>query len=95
MVFFLKVSHLPKRNYIYPKTLSPSGRLRIGYVSSDFRDHAMFHLFQSVPRLHDRKKVEIFCYSLSPDDGSRFRENFVRECEHFSDLSKVGFCVAI
>lgn len=46
---------------------------------------------QSMPGLHDRKKVEIFCYSLSPDDGSRYREKFVRECEHFVDLSKVGY----
>jgi protein O-GlcNAc transferase len=65
--------------------------LRIGYVSSDFRDHATSHLMQSMPGLHDRKKVEIFCYSLSPDDGSRYREKFVRECEHFVDLSKVGY----
>lgn len=45
-------------------------RIRIGYVSSDFKDHPTAHLMQSVPELHDRHRFKIFCYSLSPDDGS-------------------------
>jgi protein O-GlcNAc transferase len=44
---------------------------------------------QSLPGLHDRAKVEIFCYSLSPDDGTTFRQKVSREAEHFIDLSAV------
>jgi protein O-GlcNAc transferase len=56
-------------------------------VSSDFCNHPTAHLMQSIPGLHNRKRVEIFCYSLSADDGTAFRAKIQRETEHFVDLS--------
>lgn len=44
---------------------------------------------QSVPGLHDKNRVEIFCYALSPDDGTTFRAKIAREAHHFIDLSQV------
>jgi protein O-GlcNAc transferase len=44
---------------------------------------------QSIPGLHNRKRVEIFCYSLSADDGTAFRAKIQRETEHFIDLSSI------
>jgi len=44
---------------------------------------------QSIPGLHDREKVEIFCYALSADDGTTFRAKIAREAEHFIDLSQI------
>ena len=70
--------------------LAPDGRLRIGYVSSDFCNHPTSHLMQSIPGFHRTDKVEVFCYSLSPDDGTNFRQKIAREAEHFIDLSQVG-----
>ena len=64
-------------------------RIRIGYVSSDFCNHPTAHLMQSIPGLHNRKRVEIFCYSLSADDGTAFRAKIQREAEHFVDLSSI------
>lgn len=66
------------------------GRLRIGYVSSDFGNHPTSHLMQSIPGLHDRARVEIYCYALSLDDGTTFRSKIAREAEHFIDLSQVA-----
>lgn len=62
-------------------------RLRIGYVSSDFGNHPTSHLMQSVPGMHNRSNVEIFCYALSPNDGTKFREKIEQETDHFRDLS--------
>ena len=45
---------------------------------------------QSIPGLHDKTKVEVFCYALSPDDGTTFRAKIAREAEHFVDLSQVN-----
>lgn len=42
---------------------------------------------QSIPGMHDRSSVEIYCYALSPDDGTTFRSKIARESEHFVDLS--------
>ncbi|XP_041359441.1 UDP-N-acetylglucosamine--peptide N-acetylglucosaminyltransferase 110 kDa subunit-like [Gigantopelta aegis] len=85
-----KINVLHKPLYDHPKSITSSdGRLRIGYVSSDFGNHPTSHLMQSIPGKHDMDKVEIFCYSLSPDDGTKFRCKIGREAEHFIDLSQI------
>ena len=61
-----KIQVLLKPQYRFSQNLAPDGRLRIGYVSSDFGNH--------FPGVHNRGRVEIFCYSLSPDDGTTFRQ---------------------
>ena len=33
--------------------------------------------------------LQIFCYSLSPDDGTTFRNKISSGAEHFIDLSQV------
>jgi protein O-GlcNAc transferase len=38
-------------------------RLRIGYVSADFRGHAVSFFIESVLELHDHSAFEIYCYS--------------------------------
>lgn len=42
---------------------SPDRRLRIGYVSPDFRGHCQSMFVLPLLRHHDREKFEIFCYS--------------------------------
>ncbi|XP_063837942.1 UDP-N-acetylglucosamine--peptide N-acetylglucosaminyltransferase 110 kDa subunit-like [Ostrinia nubilalis] len=71
-----------------------SERLRVGYVSSDFGNHPTSHLMQSIPGLHEKSKVECFCYALNPDDGTTFRSKIAKESEHFYDLSKVTCNIA-
>lgn len=84
-----KIQVLHKPMYRFSPNLSPDGRIRIGYVSSDFGNHPTSHLMQSIPGVHSRARVEIFCYSLSPDDGTTFRQKVSRETEHFVDLSAI------
>jgi protein O-GlcNAc transferase len=43
----------------------PERRLRIGYVSPDFRDHPVTYSFEFLLKLHDRRQFEIFAYSSS------------------------------
>lgn len=83
-----KVNTLNKIIFLHNR--EPRGRLRIGYVSSDFGNHPTSHLMQSIPGLHDRSKVEIFCYALNVDDGTTFRSKIVKEAEHFVDLSSMS-----
>ena len=42
---------------------SPERRLRIGYVSPDFRTHVLAHNTIPVLENHDHQRFEIFCYS--------------------------------
>ncbi|MFC7514230.1 tetratricopeptide repeat protein [Herbaspirillum sp. GCM10030257] len=40
----------------------PHKRLRIGYVSGDFRNHAVANYFEPTLARHDKSQVEVFCY---------------------------------
>ena len=42
-------------------------RLRIGYVSPDFRGHSVSYFFQPILEAHDPGAVETFCYSNVPE----------------------------
>ena len=61
-------------------------RIRIGYVSQDFRNQAMGHLTRTMFGLHDRTQFEIFGYSVRKSDGSIYRKTIEASCEHFADL---------
>jgi len=80
---------LHKPPYQDPKEMA-SNHLRIGYMSSEFEYYSTSRLMQSIPGLHDKTKVEVFCYALSPDDGSTFWAKIAREAKHFVDLSRVN-----
>ncbi|MFZ1642936.1 MAG: glycosyltransferase [Candidatus Contendobacter sp.] len=63
-----------------------NGRLRIGYVSGDFRNHATAHLTRKLFGVHDRTRFEIVGFSLRPDDGSSYRRDIVAGCDRFVEL---------
>ena len=52
-------------------------RLRIGYVSPDFRMHSVAYFIEPVLTLHDRTAFEIFCYSdlVRPDSVTHRLKN--------------------
>jgi predicted O-linked N-acetylglucosamine transferase (SPINDLY family) len=53
----------------HANTRLPGRRLRIGYVSADFRDHCQALFLVPLLSAHDPDAVEVFCYSsvLRPD----------------------------
>ena len=64
-----------------------NGRLRVGYLSSDFKNHATAYLMIEMLEAHDRRHFEIFALSYGIDDGSALRERLASACEHFIDLA--------
>jgi len=62
------------------------GRLRVGYLSADFHNHATSQLLVHTLECHDRARFDIHCFSTGPDDGSALRRRVVAAAEHFSDL---------
>ena len=58
------------------------GRLRIGYLSTDFCRHAMSFLIAELLELHDREKFEVFGYCASPEDGSDIRARVIAAMDH-------------
>lgn len=66
------------------------GKIKIGYISSDFREHPVMRLFVDVFSLHNRRKFEVFTYSLGYNDGSYYRKKVESESDKFIDLVNVG-----
>jgi protein O-GlcNAc transferase len=65
----------------------PGIRLKVGYISSDFGNHPLSHLMQSIFGMHDTTRYEIFCYATSHSDNSSYRLKIETEVEHFLDCT--------
>ncbi|XWS64795.1 hypothetical protein CRYUN_Cryun05aG0034500 [Craigia yunnanensis] len=84
---------LPPFNHPAPIAIKRNGgneRLKVGYVSSDFGNHPLSHLMGSVFGMHNRENVEVFCYALSQNDGTEWRQRIQSEAEHFIDVSSMS-----
>ena len=66
---------------------TPRKRLRVGFVSSDFRDHPVAYLLTECCERLDRTRIEMFAYSLVPEDQTAFGQRVVRAFEHFADVA--------
>ncbi len=77
------------------RTPRPRGkRLRIGYASADFHDHAVAHLMVGLFERHDRTRFELYGYAFGHDDGSDYRRRIAAACDGFVDLRSAPFRTA-
>lgn len=61
-------------------------RLRIGYISPDFRQHVMFYFYYQLLAAHSTEQFEVYLYSLGKtQDG--FTEMTRKKAEHFRNVS--------
>lgn len=69
------------------KARAHDGPLRVGYLSADFREHAVAFLVTQVIAAHDRSAVEVFAYGYrTPAPGDPWRQEVVAAADHFVDL---------
>ena len=66
-------------------------RIRLAYISNDFRNHPIAHQIRGIFALHSRDDFEVFTYSFGPDDGSVYRREIERDSEHFIDIEPFTF----
>lgn len=74
-----------KEQYKHAFPPKEKGRVRIGYVSSDIKNHPVAHLMRGVFKNHDRNKFDIHLYSTGPDDNSEHRKDIEKYVENFID----------
>ena len=72
---------------VYEPPKPPSPHLNIGYVSSDFNNHPLAHLMQSVFGFHNQARAKAFCYATTASDKSIHRQQIEREAPVFRDVS--------
>jgi len=65
-------------------------RLRVGYVSSDLRDHAIGYLMAEFFELHDRSKIEVFAYYCGVPSTSALTNRIKAAVEHWTDIRGLG-----
>ena len=73
--------------HVYDPPAPPNPYLNVGYISSDFNNHPLAHLMQSVFGFHDKVRVKAFCYATTASDGSVHRQQIEREAPIFYDAS--------
>jgi predicted O-linked N-acetylglucosamine transferase (SPINDLY family) len=73
-----------------PPPPTPKQRLRIGYLSANFQDHAVGHLTCGLFAAHDRAKVEVHLFSYGADNGGGYRETIRAGADRFVDLLDVA-----
>lgn len=66
---------------------SGSGKIRIGYLSNDFKDHAVSHILWKVFEIHNRDEFSVYVYSHGPSDNSIFRRTIEAQCDEFVDIT--------
>ncbi len=76
----------PAMHTDHPAALRP-GTLRVGYLSSDLREHAVGYLMAELFEQHDRDRVEIFAYYCGPASTDRLHARFQASADHWTCLT--------
>jgi len=61
-------------------------RIRIGYFSADFHDHATAYLIAELLELHDRARFEVIAFSFGPESQGGMRARLADACDDFIDV---------
>ena len=69
---------------------SKKDKLRIGYFSADFRNHAVSILMAELFELHNKERFEIFAFSFGPNDGSTLRFRLSQSFKQFIDVRSMS-----
>ena len=65
------------------------GRLRIGYLSADFRNHPVAHLITQVIAAHDRKRFQAHLYAYGPEVDDEERRRLIEAADYFNVISRM------
>jgi len=92
LAFELSTRHtavFDKGTKLSKRTGADGPRLRVGYVSADFRRHSVAWFFRGLLANHDRSEVEIFCYS-SVERPDVMTQEIRSSAEHWRDISPLS-----
>jgi len=73
-----------------PALARTDGKLRVGYFSADFHDHATMHLLAGLLRAHDHDRFEIHAFSYGIDRDDKMRRLVVQHSDHFRDMRRAS-----
>ena len=71
-----------------------NARIRVGYVSGEFRHQATSILMAELFEVHDRDRFELFAFDNGMDDGSEIRRRLTAAFDEIVDISGLPDSVA-
>ena len=83
-----------KNHHPYNPCLGPmpkyanSQKIRVGYFSADFQNHATAHLMAELFELHDKDKFELFAFSFGPNVHDEMRQRISLAFNQFIDVTQ-------
>jgi predicted O-linked N-acetylglucosamine transferase (SPINDLY family) len=86
--------HLIRPDLIPPEPTTPPHpdaaklpvKIKLGYFSADFHEHATLHLMAELFELHDRSRFEVFVFSYGPPIEDAARQRLRRSVDHFLEV---------
>jgi predicted O-linked N-acetylglucosamine transferase (SPINDLY family) len=72
----------------------PGRRLRVGYLSSDLREHAIGSLMGEMFGLHDRGRLEVFAYYCGIPQEDATKARIRGDVEHWRDIAALDDAAA-
>jgi len=82
--------HCPELGVIESK--NRGAKLKVGYISSDFREHPVADFIEPILRKHNKEKIEVICFSANPrdDDRTTILKGFSDHWEHIRGLDQAS-----
>lgn len=68
----------------------PGRKIRIGYYSADFHNHATMHLMAELFERHDRTRFEFHAFSFGRDSNDAWRQRAVAAFDRFHDVHQAS-----
>ena len=69
---------------------SKQAKIKIGYYSADFHNHATAYLIAQLFELHDKDKFEIIAFSFGPDEKDGMRSRIAQTFDQFIDVTTLS-----
>jgi len=84
---FIQARHPASPQPMWSRQRGTRDRLRLAYLSADFREHAVARLIAEVFELHDRARYEVFGISFGTNDNSAMRSRLEAAFDRFDDVA--------
>ena len=84
-------NHYPYNSSLGPiEKLERRAKIRIGYYSADFHNHATAYLMAELFERHDKSKFELTAFSYGPDKNDGMRNRISKAFGRFIDVTTIS-----
>jgi predicted O-linked N-acetylglucosamine transferase (SPINDLY family) len=87
---YLKLKFPVSNQFAHLKKHPRHKKIRLGYVSGEFREHANGSLMTGLIECHDKSRFEVVAFDNGRGDASDLRRRLLGAFDEFIDINKIG-----